>query len=495
MVWDPFATYGDATAELAGGNGHWTVTPTAAGAQRIQVTVHDNTGVYEDAVAYVTVNVSRAPLTVRSFAADAQGNEVDRATYGSLDGISWQLAYDGFVNGDTAEDFTNGHGTLEATPLDPGLNAGTYDIAILRYGASVTLNGQTYRDVFVSRNYLITYETGSFTVDPAPLLVATPSAEKEYDGEPLAAADGAALEGLVAGETATVSATGSQTDVGSSANGYAIEWGTAKESNYQVASENLGTLTVTANSSPVKVTAASASKAYDGAPLEAAGAEVAGLPDGITYQAEAEGSQTDAGSSASEVSSYAFRDSSGKDVTSYFSNVSTADGALTVDPAPLSVSTESASKAYDGEPLTAGGSLEGLVAGETATFSATGSQTEVGSSANTYEIAWDGTAKESNYEVASESLGTLTVTAAAPAPTPDSDGSDGNDPSDGQEPTGTGDSGDVDGSVGSSQPTGGSSSSTPATGDAPLGAAAAVVAAGALGAAGAAFRRTRRSKR
>ena len=333
VVWDPFATYGDATAELAGGDGHWTVTSTAAGAQRIQVTVHDNTGVYEDAVAYVTVSVSRAPLTVHSFAADAQGNEVDQATYGSLDGISWQLAYDGFVNGDTAEDFTNGHGTLEATPLDPGLNAGTYDIAILRHGASLTLNGQTYHDVFVSRNYRITYETGSSTVDPAPLVVTTPSAKKEYDGTPLAASDGATVEGLVAGETATVSATGSQTDVGSSENGYAIEWGTAKESNYEVTSENLGT---------------------------------------------------------------------------------------------------------------------------------------------------------------------LTVTAAAPAPTPDSDGNDGNNGNngnDGQEPTGTGDFGDVDGSVDSSQPMGGSSLSTPATGDAPLGAASAVVAAGALGAAGAAFRRTRRSKR
>lgn len=246
VVWDQLVQYGDPTAELTGGNGSWTVTPTATGAQRIQVTVHDNTGVYEDAVAYVTVNVSRAPLTVRSFAVDTQGNEVDRATYGSLDGISWQLAYDGFVNGDTAEDFTNGHGTLEATPLNPALNAGTYDIAILRHGTSITLNGQTYRDVFVSRNYSITYETGSFAVDPAALTVTTPSASKEYDGTPLTAADGATIEGLVAGETATLKVTGSQTVVGRSPNTYQIAWdGTARESNYEVVSESLGILTVT----------------------------------------------------------------------------------------------------------------------------------------------------------------------------------------------------------------------------------------------------------
>lgn len=172
-------------------------------------------------------------------------------------------------------------------------------------------------------------------------------------------------------------------------------------------------------------------------------------------------------------------------------------GSFTVDPASLVVTTPSASKAYDGAPLTAadGASLEGLVAGETATLSATGSQTEVGSSENTYEIAWDGTAKESNYEVASENLGTLTVTAATPAPTSDSDGGDGNDGGAGLEPTATGDSGDVNGSTDAPQPAAGSSSSTPATGDAPLGAAAAVVAVGALGAAGAAFRRTHKSKR
>ena len=61
-----------------------------------------------------------------------------------------------------------------------------------------------------------------------------------------------------------------------------------------------------------------------------------------------------------------------------------------------------------------GASIEGFVNGETAPFSVTGSQTEVGSSKNTYTIDWSAstaTAKEKNYEV-SESLGTLTVTSA-----------------------------------------------------------------------------------
>ena len=80
-----------------------------------------------------------------------------------------------------------------------------------------------------------------------------------------------------------------------------------------------------------------------------------------------------------------------------------------ITPAPLKITTNSAEKTYDESALTAGGKIEGLVKGETATLKTTGSQTEVGSSKNTYEIEWDGTAKETNYKIAEEDIGTLTV--------------------------------------------------------------------------------------
>ena len=92
----------------------------------------------------------------------------------------------------------------------------------------------------------------------------------------------------------------------------------------------------------------------------------------------------------------------------------TEDGKLTITPAPLTVTTDSDSKVYDGTALTAPGSITGLVNGETATLNITGSQTNVGSSDNTYSIVW-GTAKASNYTVA-ETLGTLTVTAQSITP-------------------------------------------------------------------------------
>ena len=108
--------------------------------------------------------------------------------------------------------------------------------------------------------------------------------------------------------------------------------------------------------------------------------------------------------------------------TSSISEGDITDGRLTITPASLHVTTPSASKAYDGTALTgdpARATYEGLAAGETLGFELTGSQTEVGSSDDTYRIEWAGegnpyTAKEGNYTI-EENLGTLTVT-AMPAP-------------------------------------------------------------------------------
>lgn len=78
-------------------------------------------------------------------------------------------------------------------------------------------------------------------------------------------------------------------------------------------------------------------------------------------------------------------------------------------PAKLTVTTQSATKVYDGTPLTANGSYSGLVNGETVNINITGSQTEVGTSPNNYSLVWNGTAKQTNYEIV-ENIGTLEVT-------------------------------------------------------------------------------------
>ena len=81
-----------------------------------------------------------------------------------------------------------------------------------------------------------------------------------------------------------------------------------------------------------------------------------------------------------------------------------------ITPKAYTVTTESANKVYDGTELTAGGKIEGIVDGEDVEFKVTGSQTNKGTSKNTYSLKWNGSAIETNYALASESIGDLKVT-------------------------------------------------------------------------------------
>ena len=85
-------------------------------------------------------------------------------------------------------------------------------------------------------------------------------------------------------------------------------------------------------------------------------------------------------------------------------------------PKEYSVKTATGSKPYDGKPLKGseleGNAIDGLVDGSDATFTVTGSQTEVGGDAknNTYKLTFSSEQMAKNYTLASEQLGTLTVT-------------------------------------------------------------------------------------
>ncbi len=85
-------------------------------------------------------------------------------------------------------------------------------------------------------------------------------------------------------------------------------------------------------------------------------------------------------------------------------------------PREYTVTTNTDSKVYDGNPLTAGGTVNNLVDGETVNLTMTGSQTDVGTSDNTYELNWTGSAEKSNYTHGKDSIGTLTVKAKSIVP-------------------------------------------------------------------------------
>ena len=76
---------------------------------------------------------------------------------------------------------------------------------------------------------------------------------KEYNGYPISL-EGyeATVEGLVNGETISITLTGSQTDVGSSASSYTINGNesTAKLTNYNIINK-IGTLTVERRHTPI----------------------------------------------------------------------------------------------------------------------------------------------------------------------------------------------------------------------------------------------------
>ena len=259
----------------------------------------------------------------------------------------------------------------------------------------------------------------SYQITPASVSIKTNGAERVYNGKPLTA-DGT-IEGLVNNETVDFKVTGSQTEVGNSKNTYTLKWtGTAKESNYQIVSEEIGTLVVTENAEELVVTTTGGTFTYTGL-AHGATVTVSELPEGYTLEtAESSATATDvtdASGVAATADKLVIRNAAGEDVTAKL-NIKKVDGTIVVTPAALTITTPDANKVYDGNALTAAGTISGFVNGETATFATTGSQTEVGNSENTYTLTWDGTAKETNYTV-SDSVGTLKVTEQSIIPGPD----------------------------------------------------------------------------
>ena len=258
------------------------------------------------------------------------------------------------------------------------------------------------------------------TITPRTVQVTTPTQLKVYDTTPLTAEG--RIEGIVEGETATFTTTGSQTEVGNSKNTYTLTWdGTAKETNYTV-SESLGTLIVTPQS--IVPDPDPENPSYKGVEVN--------TPADVPYNGQDQTwkpTVTDADGVAL-VNGQDYTVSYDKDdrtnVTGTITVTITGTGNYTgtvtrtyqITPKAVTITTKSDDKVYNGTPLTADGSVDGIVEGETYSFTVTGSQTWVGSSANTYEMVWATednhyTAKQSNYAV-SENVGTLTITDGTP---------------------------------------------------------------------------------
>ena len=259
--------------------------------------------------------------------------------------------------------------------------------------------------------------TRTYEITPKEYTITTDSATKTYSGTALTA--GGKVEGIVSGEEVIITTTGSQTEVGTSKNTYTLEWKSAVETNYTLAKESIGDLTVKAKSivpddsdkTGITVSEPSDSK-YDGKEHKEVltvtdtktGKElVAGTDYSVTYSSDLVNAGT---------------------VTIKVAGLGNYTGSFTktykITKRSVTLTSATVSKVYDGSALTNTSitvSGDGFVEGEGASYEVTGTQTEVGNSANAFEYKLNENTLASNYNI-TKVVGTLTITAASTPVTP-----------------------------------------------------------------------------
>jgi len=298
---------------------------------------------YNPAEDTLVLNITPATLTVTGTTAAEKvydGTTDAEVTAGTLEGV-------------VGNDEVN---IESATGAFADKNAGEYKEVTVTY----TLSGND------AANYSI--EEGQTTANITPREITLQSADvgKKYDGKALTAYSkdsGTVITDVnasyVAGECLSYAFTGSQLAVGSSPSTFmAGSNDSTNVNNYDVTSL-YGTLTVIPTDTLISITADSDSKIYDGTPLADAGYTVSGTLGAGDYVSDVvnEGSITNAGTVPNKVNGYKIFNNVGEDVTSFYSNVKTVDGILTVkylNEDPITVSVISDSKKYDGKALNIG---------------------------------------------------------------------------------------------------------------------------------------------
>ena len=178
------------------------------------------------------------------------------------------------------------------------------------------------------------------------------------------------------------------------------------------------TFTCSINKKVITVTASSGSKTYDGSSLtNVSGCSVTSgsIVSGHTVTCSNSGSITNKGSAANTISSVVIK-SGTTDVSGNYS-ITKVNGALTIKARSTTCTSASSSKGYNGSALInpTGGSCTNLVSGHSATFTNTGSITNVGTTPNTISsvVIKSGTTDVSGNYVITKVNGTLTVTKVA----------------------------------------------------------------------------------
>ena len=274
----------------------------------------------------------------------------------------------------------------------------------------------------VTSQFSVTTESGSLVINKAKATIAPKDATKAYDGTDLKASE-FVTEGFVKDQgVKSATFTGSQLNVGKSKSGidgYVLADGT-NANNYDI-TKGTGNLEVTPVSDEVIVTITgnAATLKYDGTEQSVTGYAVAcsnGLytANDFDFTGAAVAKGTNVGTYKMGLEADQFSNTSAN-----FSNVTFVvenDGSLTISPREVVLASDSAEKSYDGTALTKNEqsnvkvSGDGFVDGEGASFDITGSQTNAGSSKNTFTYSLNEGTQSANYEI-TQCEGDLTVNA------------------------------------------------------------------------------------
>ena len=307
--------------------------------------------------------------------------------------------------------YTSSNFTSNEDAIAQGTDAGTYWMGLKPENFVNTSKNFT--------NVRFVVEDGKLVITPRKVHLKARSGEKEYDGEPLTVVTVDPAEdshGFVEGEVSNIRATGTITTVGKVNN--PIEYDknkeTYKDKNYVVTLDP-GWLTVKKNTSTIKITAGSGEKKYDGIALTNSNVTYSGLPNKFTLVATVVGSVTNVednkpnNNKVTEVHIYLDKE----DVTGQFDEqrITIVAGALKINPRQVTLTSESASKAYDGTALTRPDVKiegDGFVDGEVSGIKAAGTITTVDTIKNTITYEPGKKFKETNY-VITKKEGTLEI--------------------------------------------------------------------------------------
>ena len=327
------------------------------------------------------------------------------------------------MRNDDRNNFTRGHGSLVAKRLSDTIEVGKYNIQINRKGTPLHTDKLHFNNLFASRNYKIEQKLGTLNVNPRGITVKADDVSGIYGVEPkytysiegLASFDGTekAIDAGSKVSLDTEKAGGTYAQLAPGKYEHVLIPPDKAMKNYKIVKSQAGNLNIESadfnDISRFKVTNPEFTT-YNGkeqkqkvtvTDLHSKSSNGGGTNDGVElkenvdYELEYIGDLKNVGQVKVVV----------KGIGKYKGKV---ERFYLIKKAPLVINTPDAEKVYDGKPLTALGTLKGLMPGETAEIVMSGSQTEVGSSKNTAGVNWNGTANSQNYEI-EESFGTLTV--------------------------------------------------------------------------------------